>query len=85
MSISRIKEWFNHFKDGHISVDSEPRLGRPPTSRNDNVIDQVGTLVMQDRRITAIEVGVSTGSVHLISAEDLGLKRVSANLAAASR
>jgi hypothetical protein len=37
---------------------------------------------MQDRRITvrelAIEVGVSTGSVHSMLAEDLGLKTVSA-------
>jgi transposase len=89
MSISRIKEWFNRFKDGRTSVDSEPRRGRLSTSRNDNVIDQMRTLVMQDRRITvrelAIEAGVSTGSVHSILAEDLGLKRVSASLAAASR
>jgi hypothetical protein len=81
--------WFNRFKDGRTSVNSEPRPGRPSTSRNDDVIDQVRTLVMQDRRITvrelAIEVGVSTGSVHSILAEALGLKRVSANLAAASR
>jgi transposase len=68
MSISHIKEWFNRFKDGCTSVHSEPRPGRPSTSRNENVIDEVRTLVMQDRRITvrehAIEVGVSFGSVH---------------------
>jgi AraC-like DNA-binding protein len=68
-------------------VDSEPRPSRPPTSRNDNVIDQVRTLIMQDHRITvqdlAVEVGVSTGYVHSILAKDLGLKRLSANLAAA--
>jgi transposase len=89
MSISRIKEWFNRFKDGRTSVDSELRPGRLSTSRNDNVIDQVRTLVMQDRRITvrevAIEVEVSTGSVYSVLVEDLGLKRVSANLASASR
>jgi hypothetical protein len=82
MSISRIKERFNRFKDGRTSVDSEPRPGRHSTSRNDNVIDQVRILVMQARRITvrelAIEVGVSTGSVHSILEEDLDLKRVSA-------
>jgi hypothetical protein len=72
MSISPIKEWFNRFKDGRTSVDSELHPGRPSTSRNDNVIDQERTLAMQDRRITvlelAIEVGVSTGSVHSILA-----------------
>jgi len=52
MSITRIKEWYNRFKDGATSVDSEPRHGRPSTSRNDNVIKEVRTLVMQDRHIT---------------------------------
>jgi len=56
MSITRIKEWYNRFKDGSTSVDSELRHGRPSTSRNDNVINQVRTLVMQDRRITVREL-----------------------------
>ena len=82
MSITRIKEWYNRFKEGSTSVDSKPRHGRLSTSRNDNVITQVRTLLMQDRRITvrelADEVGVSTGSVHTILTADLGLRRVSA-------
>ena len=45
-SITRIKEWYNRFKDGSTSVDSEPRHGRPSTSRSDNVINQLRTLVM---------------------------------------
>ena len=81
MSITRIKEWYSRFKDGSTSVDSEPRHSRPSTSRNDNVINQVQTLVMQDRHITvrelADEVGVSTGSVHTILTVDLGLRTVS--------
>ena len=82
MSITRMKEWYNRFKDGSTSVDSEPRHGRPSTSRNDNVINQVRPLVMQDRRIPvrelADEVGVSIGSVHTILTADLGLRRMSA-------
>jgi len=39
MSITRIKEWYNRFKDGSTSVDSEPCHVRPSTSRNDNVIN----------------------------------------------
>jgi len=82
MSITRIKEWYNRFKDGSTSVDSEPRHSRPSTSRNDNVINQVRTLFMQDCRITvrelADEVGVSIGSVHTILTADLGLRRVPA-------
>jgi hypothetical protein len=59
-----------------------------PQQAEMTVIDQVRPFVMQDRCITvrelAIEVGVSTGSVHSILAEDLGLKSVSVNLIAAS-
>ncbi|PNF23319.1 hypothetical protein B7P43_G17106 [Cryptotermes secundus] len=55
MSNSRIKEWYNRFKYGRTSVDSERRSGRPSTSRNENVIEQVRTLVVEDRRITVRE------------------------------
>jgi len=48
MSITRIKEWYDRFKNGSTSVDGEPRNGRPSTGRNDNVINQVRKLVMQD-------------------------------------
>jgi ribosomal protein L16 Arg81 hydroxylase len=54
MSNSRIKEWFSRFKDGRTSVDSELQPARPSTSQNDNVIDQVQTLILQDRRITEV-------------------------------
>ena len=75
MSITQIKEWYNRFKDGRTSVESESHSGRPSTSRNDEVIDQVQTLVMQDRRVTirelADEVGISIGSAHSILREEL--------------
>ena len=81
MSITQIKEWYNRFKDGRTSVESESRSGRPSTSRNDEVIDQVQTLVMQDRRVTirelAEEMGISIGSAHSILREDLAMRRVS--------
>ena len=80
MSITRIKEWYNCFKDGSTSVDSVPRHRGPSTSRNDNVTNQVWTLVIQDRHITvqelADEVGISIGSVHTILTADLGLRSV---------
>ncbi|XP_067120045.1 protein GVQW3-like [Centruroides vittatus] len=81
MSNTRIKEWYNCFKDGCTSVDSELRSGTPSTSQNDTVIEQVQTLVMVDHHITvrelANETRVSIGSVHSILTKDLGMKRVS--------
>ncbi|XP_037504875.1 protein GVQW3-like [Rhipicephalus sanguineus] len=82
MSRTQIKEWYNRFKDGRTSVESEPRSGRPSTCRNDQVIAEVNAVVMRDRRVTireiAEEVGISTFSAHSIMTEDLVMKRVAA-------
>ncbi|XP_076438852.1 protein GVQW3-like [Babylonia areolata] len=78
MGTTQIKEWYNHFKDGRTSVEIEAHSGSPSTSRNAIIIDQLKTLVMQDRRIMirelADEMDVSTGSIHSIMQEDLGLR-----------
>ncbi|XP_072142113.1 protein GVQW3-like [Dermacentor andersoni] len=80
MSSTQINEWYNRFKDGSTSVESEPRSGRPSTCRNDQVIAEVNAVVMRDRRVTireiAEEVGISTFSAHSIMTEDLAMKRV---------
>jgi ribosomal protein S25 len=72
MGITQIKEWYNRFKEGPTTVK------RPSTSRNDDLTDQVRTLVMQDRLVTVRElaekVGISTGSVHFILTEDLAMR-----------
>ena len=82
MGITQIKEWYNRFKDGRTSVESDARAGRPSTSRNDELIDQVWTFVMQDHHVTvqdlAEEVGISTGLVHSILTDFLAMRRVSA-------
>ncbi|XP_037515701.1 protein GVQW3-like [Rhipicephalus sanguineus] len=82
MSRTQIKEWYNRFKDGRTSVESEPRSGRPSTCRNDQVIAEVNAVVMRGRRVTireiAEEVGISTFSAHSTMTEDLAMKRVAA-------
>jgi histone-lysine N-methyltransferase SETMAR len=82
IDITQIKEWYNRFKDGRMSVGSDSRSGRLSTSRNDEIIDQMRNLVMRDRRVNirelAEEVGISTGSVHSTLTEDLVMRRVSA-------
>ena len=63
-SPTQTKEWFKRFKNGRKSVESEPRSGRPCTSRNEEAKDQVREEVLNDRRVTvreiAVEVGIST-------------------------
>jgi len=81
VGITQIKEWYNRFKEGRTSVESDARSGRPSTSWNYELIDQVRTLVMQDRRVTiqelAVEVGISTDMVHSVLTDGLALQRVS--------
>lgn len=48
MSATQIKEWYHHFKDGRISVDSDECSGRPSASRNLETIKKLQKLVMED-------------------------------------
>ena len=78
---TQIKEWFNRFKNGRISVESEARSARQSTSRNGELIEKFRQIVMEDCRLTlrkiVEEVGISRGSVHSILTEDLCLRKVS--------
>ena len=82
LSPTQIKQWFERFKDGRASVESDPRAERSFTSRKEEVRDQVREKVLDDLRLTVqeivAEVGINTGSVHSILTEDLNLRRVSA-------
>ena len=61
-------------------MESKPHLGRPCTSQNKKVKDQVHKEVLNDCHETvreiAVEVGISTGSVHSILTEDLQMWRL---------
>jgi hypothetical protein len=52
MGAAQIKEWFNCFKDGRTLADSDQCYRRPSTSRNANVIKNVRSLILEDRRLT---------------------------------
>jgi len=41
LSPTQIKEWYKRFKNGRESVESEPRSGRPSTSRNEEMKDEI--------------------------------------------
>uniref|UniRef100_A0A6B0V0X1 Putative histone-lysine n-methyltransferase setmar-like protein n=1 Tax=Ixodes ricinus TaxID=34613 RepID=A0A6B0V0X1_IXORI len=80
-ALQNIKEVYYRIKDGRMTVGSNARPGRPSTSRNNEVIDQVRSWVMQDHRNTiqehVTEVGGITDSVNSILKEHLALQRVS--------
>jgi transposase len=80
LSEARVYEWFSWFKHGDMSLEDQPRSGRPSTSRNDENIQKFCDVIMFDcrRKIDELEVltGVSWSSCQLILTEELHMRRV---------
>ena len=79
---TQVFDWFRRFNEGRTSVGSDPHSGRPSTSRNEEIIAKVRTVVRSDRRLTVREIvddcGISVGSCDAILTEDLHMKCVCA-------
>ena len=45
LSKTRVYEWFSRFKNGEISIEDQPRSGRPATSSSDENVDKINVLV----------------------------------------
>ena len=41
MNAAQIKVWHKCFKDGQESVESDPRSGRPATSRTPKIVERI--------------------------------------------
>ncbi|GFS99634.1 mariner Mos1 transposase [Trichonephila clavipes] len=80
MSRAWVFEWFRRFKESRQSVNSDPRSGRPSTSRNEDKIAQVKAVVSSDRRLTVREIAqechISVGSSDEILRKDMNMRRV---------
>ena len=80
MGRTQVFDWFRRFKECRTSVESDPRSGRPSTSRNEEMIAIVRTIVRNNRRLTVREIadgcGISVGSCEAILTDDLHMKRV---------
>ena len=49
MGRTQMFDWFCRFKEGITSVESDPRSGRPSTSRNEETIAKVTKIVRNNR------------------------------------
>ena len=80
MSKTRIKEWYNRFKGGRTSVDSDSRSGRPSTTKTLDNIERVRLAIEGDRRLTVRELendlGIPKTTVWEILNKILGMTRV---------
>ena len=82
MSKTRIKEWYNRFKGGRTSVDSDSRPSRPSTTKTLNNIERVRLAIEGDRHLTVPELendlGIPKTTVWEILNKILGMTRVCA-------
>lgn len=82
LSKTRVYDWFSRFKVGDMSIDDQPRSGRPSTSRTDENVEKINILIREDRRRTIDQLcemsGLSWSSIQRILSEDLNMRRIAA-------
>jgi len=68
LSQARVYEWVSRFKHGDMSLEDQPRSGRPSTSRTDENIQKIPDAIMFDCRRNNRCVGsIDWSSVELMS------------------
>lgn len=80
---STVQRWHTKFREGRISIEDDPRAGRPPAVTVDNTnASIIATLLDEDRRITVREIeaetGISKTSAQRILTQMLGKRKVAA-------
>ena len=80
MSAVQIKVWHRCFKGGRECLESDPRSGRPATSRTPENVEQVPAAINKDWPLTVgeleVDLGIPKTTVSEILMRDLGMKRV---------
>lgn len=80
LSRTRVFEWHKRFKEGREDVEDDPRPGRPSTSKTDDNIEKIGSLIRQDRRLSiraiAEMIGIDKESVRQVLHEHFNMKKV---------
>ena len=65
-----------------MSIEDQPRSGRPATSRSDENVDKINAFIREDCRRTIDQLcemsGISWSSIQRILSEDLHMGRVAA-------
>ena len=67
MGPTQMFDWFRRFKESRTSFDSNPRPGRPSTSRKELMIAKGSTIVRNNRRLTLREIADDCAKFVLFS------------------
>jgi len=77
-----ISRWAQCFREGKMSIENDPKSGRPQTSTDDQSVERVLQILEEDRRMTCEEiahsVGISRASAYRILTERLHKRRIAA-------
>ncbi|UYV68738.1 hypothetical protein LAZ67_6000605 [Cordylochernes scorpioides] len=72
-------EWHSRFKAGRISIEDDPRQGRPKFQRTDENVQKITDLIKENPRTTLLELeqdtGISKTTIGRIVTEDLKLRK----------
>jgi transposase len=70
LSEAQIKLWYRRFKDGWESVESDPRSGRPSTSRTPENVESVRAAIKENLRLIVRELEETLGIPRKITKDD---------------
>jgi len=80
LSRAQVFRWHKSFLEGREKVENEPRAGRPSTSKTDDNVERVRSLVRSYRRLTlgmiSSELNLNRFTVHQILTQDLDMGKV---------
>ena len=77
---STISRWAQRFREGRLSMENDPKSGRPRTSTDDQSVERVLQILQEDCRMTCEEIahsaGISRASAYRILTERLHKRRI---------
>jgi len=80
LSRAQVFRWHKSSLEGHEQVEDEPCTGRAPTSKTDDNVDIMRSLVRSEHRLTlrmiSSDLNLNRFTVHQILTQDLDMRKV---------
>src|SRR5215469_2744024 len=84
LSRAQVFRWHKSFLEGQEQVEDEPHAGRLSTSKMDDSVERVRSLVRSDCRLMlrmiSSELNLNRFTIHQILTQDLGMRKVCAKM-----
>ena len=84
LSRAQVFRWHKSFLEGREQVEDEPHAGRPSTSKTDDNVERVRSLVRSYHQLTlrmiSSELNLNQFTIHHILTQDLDIRKVCAKM-----